>query len=444
MNLSELKQQIADAGVVGAGGAGFPTQFKLNEGLDTLVINGAECEPLIFSDYYIMKKEMDRMLDGAELVINAMQLKEGYLGIKEHTAERLGLSHGQKLSAHVSVHVLPNVYPMGDEIILIYEVTKRIVAPGSLPFTQGVIVSNVETLYNVSNAAKGIPVTEKYVTIGGKIADQCRRVVKVPVGIPVAELFDYLGVVVPEDCVVLDGGPAMGNIIDPKIYHVTKTTKSFLILPKHIPAITGKLTTPDNMVRRSSSTCCQCSMCTDMCSRALIGYPLTPNKIVRSVNAGNISNPEDYLVASVCSGCGICELTACCQGISPKVVYAEVKKALAKNGLRYQHDGSELKVDPHREYRMLPSDRFMARIGVAPYDIMPELTGEIDFKASSIYMPLRQHVGKPATPVVQVGDTVKVGDLIGKVADGISANIHATIDGIVTAVSDQAVTVKSN
>src|SRR5699024_6134547 len=109
------------------------------------------------------------------------------------TAERLGFSDGQKLSAHVVVHVLPNVYPMGDEIILIYEVTKRIVAPGSLPFTQGVIVSNVETLYNVANAAKGIPVTEKYVTIGGKIDDKCRKVVKIPVGVPVSELFAYLG-----------------------------------------------------------------------------------------------------------------------------------------------------------------------------------------------------------------------------------------------------------
>ncbi len=442
MNLNELKKVVADAGVVGAGGAGFPTQFKFNEGLDTLIINGAECEPLIFSDYYIMKKEMQQMLDGAEMVIEAMKLKNGYLGIKEHTAERLGFSDGQKLSAHVVVHVLPNVYPMGDEIILIYEVTKRIVAPGSLPFTQGVIVSNVETLYNVANAAKGIPVTEKYVTIGGKIDDKCRKVVKIPVGVPVSELFAYLGVTVPDDCVVIDGGPAMGNIIDPKTYHVTKTTKSFLILPKHIPAITGKTTDPDNMVRRSSSTCCQCSMCTDMCPRALIGYPLKPHKIVRVVNGEITSNPQDYLAASVCSSCGVCELTACCQGISPRMVYTQVKKSLAKNGLRYQHDGSELKADPQREYRMLPSDRFMARIGVAPYDIMPELTGTVSFKPSSVYLPMRQHVGKPAAPAVNVGDVVKAGDLVGKAADGISANIHATVNGVVTAVSDQAITIQ--
>ncbi len=444
MTLNELKQLIGDAGVVGAGGAGFPTQFKLNEGLDTLVINGAECEPLIFSDYYIMEKEMQQMLDGAELIIDAMQLKEGYLGIKEHTAKRLGLSHGQKLSANVAVHVLPNVYPMGDELILIYEVTKRIVAPGSLPFTQGVIVSNVETLYNVSNAAKGIPVTEKYVTIGGKIPNEARQVVKVPVGTAVTELFDRLGVVVPEDCVVLDGGPAMGNIIDPATYHVTKTTKSFLILPKTIPAITGKTATMDNMVRRASSTCCQCSMCTDMCPRALIGYPLKPHKIIRNVNGGHTNTPEDYLVASVCSGCGVCELTACCQGISPRAVYTQVKQSLAKNGLRYQHDGSEVQADPNREYRMLPSDRFMARIGVAPYDIMPTLTGSLDLRVSTIYLPLRQHVGKPATAAVNVGDQVKVGDLIGRAAEGISANIHASVNGVVVAVSEQAVEIKCN
>lgn len=74
------------------------------------------------------------------------------------------------------------------------------------------------------NAVKGIPVTDKYVTIGGKVSDRARKVVKVPIGIPVSELFDYLGVVVPADCVVLDGGPAMGNDIGPKTYHITKTT----------------------------------------------------------------------------------------------------------------------------------------------------------------------------------------------------------------------------
>ncbi len=434
MTMEELKNCIAQAGCVGAGGAGFPSAVKLAQGADTLVINAAECEPLLYSDYALMKQHLQDVADGAEYVIEATGIRQGFLGVKEHTAHRLGLQDGQMLSAHVAVKYLPNVYPMGDEIILIYQVLGRIVPPGQLPITVGVIVFNSETLYNICHAVKeGKPVTQKWVTIGGRVPQPFVTVV--PVGTPVRELMEKYHLSVPEDHVMIDGGPAMGPIIDPHTAIITKTTKGLLILPKTIPAISSKLATNRTVSVHASANCCQCSLCTDMCPRALIGYPLKPHKIVRNSMNMIEENPAAFTEASVCSACGVCELTACCQGISPRRVYQQVKGVLAKNKLRYTHNGKPLQADPDREYRMLPSDRFMRRIGVARFDTgVPPIMMD-DWTPQVLELPLHQHIGAPAKPLVSVGDRVTAGQPVAAADGVVSAPIHAALSGEVVDVT---------
>ncbi len=440
MTLDELKKIIADAGCVGAGGAGFPSAVKLAEGADSLVINAAECEPLLYSDYELMRQHLDDVAAGAEYVMEATGIAHGYLGVKEHTAHRLNLQDGQAISANVTVKCLPNVYPMGDEIILIYQALGRIVPPGQLPLTVGVIVYNSETLYNICHAVRDAqPVTHKWITVGGKVKAPFTALV--PVGTPVRELMERYDFPVPENCVMIDGGPAMGPIIDPMQAVITKTTKALLILPKTIPAISSKLATPRSVQTHASANCCQCRMCTDMCPRALIGYPLEPHKIVRNSLPMMDEHPELFTEASVCCGCGVCELTACCQQISPRGVYQQVKGILAKAKLRYQHKG-ELKADPDRDYRMLPSERFKQRIGVASFDtgIPPFISG--DWKPTEIRLPLRQHIGAPAKAVVVAGDTVAAGQLVAAADGVISANIHSSLSGRVVAVTEREIVIE--
>ncbi len=433
MTLAELKNCITSAGCVGAGGAGFPSAVKLAEGADSLVINAAECEPLLYSDLMVMKRHLADVAGGAEAVMEATGISHGYLCVKEHTGHRLGLEDGQSISTHVTVKYLPNVYPMGDEIILIYQALGRIVPPGQLPITVGVIVFNSETLYNVYHAVKdNAPVTRKWITVGGKVAKPF--VALVPVGTPVRELMEQYHVSVPEDCVMIDGGPAMGPIIDPNTAVITKTTKGLLILPTMIPAIQSKLAKNRTVMTHATANCCQCSICTDMCPRALIGYPLKPHKVVRASVVMMEENPEAFAEASVCCACGVCELTACTQGISPRRVYQQAKGVLAKHKIRYQHKG-ELKVDPNREYRMLPSVRFMQRIGVAPFDTgVPEFISD-GWMPKTIELPLRQHIGAPAQPTVVKGDIVTAGQLVAAADGMISANIHSSADGTVTDVT---------
>lgn len=435
MEMNELKRLIQEGGCVGAGGAGFPSAFKLAEGADSLIINAAECEPLLYTDFTILKEHLDAVVNGAELVVSATGIRTAYLGVENHTAVSLGLTHEQKLSAHVQVAVLPDVYPMGDEIILIYQVLRRVVQPGCLPITAGVIVMNSETLYNIAHAVNnGTPVTEKWVTVNGRIPEPV--VVKVPVGTTVKDLFKKLNVTVPEGFVVLDGGPAMGPIIDPETAVIKKTTKGLLILPEDIPAVISKRA-QNRVINVHTANCCQCSMCTDMCPRALLGYPLEPHKIVRTPMQMVEENPEAFTDAQVCCGCGVCEITACTQGISPRRVYTQVKGILAKNKLRFQAR-REAVPHPDRDGRLLPRARFVQRLGVGPYDGHPTYR-DIAFIPDRIELPLRQHVGAPATPCVQVGDVVKVGQLVAIAAEGISANIHSSVDGVVTAVNNGSI-----
>ncbi len=433
-SVDQLKKIATEAGIVGAGGAGFPLAFKLRDDLvDTLIINGAECEPLIYSDYYLMKKYLDDVVRGAQIVMKATNIKSCFLSIKEHTARKLRLTQGQTLGEGVTVYELPNVYPVGDEIILIYETTGRVVQPGSLPFTAGVIVSNVETLYNVKRAVDGKPVTSKWVTISGKI--DRKLFVEVPIGMNVGELLNHYGVKIPEGCVVLDGGPAMGKLVDPSSAFIRKTTKSLLILPEDIPAVISKTASTAHILKKASSVCCQCSMCSDLCTRALLGYPISPSRTVRAVAAFAVDNPQDYLTAQLCSGCGVCELMAFFQGISPVTLMTEIKKTLGANRIRYTHTGPAVGVLPEREYRMVPSERFKSRIGVLPYDQVPEDLGGLDKAPTRLVLPLSQHIGKPAEPIVQPGDSVKKGDMVAKAAEGApSAAIHASWDGIVESV----------
>ena len=441
MTMDQLKTVLRDAGDVGAGGAGFPTHMKLAEGADTLIINAAECEPLLYTDYVLMKRHMDRVVGGAEKVLDATGISRAFLGVKKHNAERLGLTHGQKLSDRVEVYALPDVYPMGDEIILIYEVLRRVVQPGSLPITAGVLVFNVETLYNVYKAIEyGSPVTEKWVTIGGDVPEH--KVIKVPVGTPITDLMEKHHFRVDDDHVLIDGGPAMGRIVNPHTAVITKTTKGLLVLPKTISAIASKLGRQGSVKMHATSNCCQCTRCTDLCPRALIGYPLHPHKIIRSVSSDLLENPEHYEEAALCCSCGVCELIACCQQISPRRIYTEVKGLMAQKGVKYTYRGQD-SVDPDRDFRMVPVERFKEMIGVAPFDRVAEFMHSNAWKPDMIRLPLKQHVGAPAKPIVQVGDTVQEDQLVAAPQGAISAGIHTAIAGKVVKVTDTEIVIEA-
>ena len=432
----DLKELMKESGIVGAGGAGFPSYAKLADGADTLVVNGAECEPLLYTDYVLLQKEMPTVLSGIQAVLDYAKIPCALLCVKEHTAVRLKLKDGMKLADRIILKTLPDVYPMGDEISLIYQATGRVVRPGNLPITAGVIVLNVETFYNIAVKLKrGTNLTEKYLTIAGNIPEAI--VVKVPIGVTVSELFDKNSIIIPEGHIVLDGGPSMGKVIDPDSAVVTKTTKGLLILPENCEAAQSKFLDGDKSIARAETACCQCTRCTDMCPRHLLGYPLEPHKMVRTAKGAATVLPEMVLSATLCCGCGICESLACCQGISPKAVINEYKALLAKNKLRYV--GKE-DVSPaqEREWRMVPSERWANILGVARFDKVGKYIGE-QTSYARVEILLRQHIGAPSVPCVEDGTYVNKGDKIAEAAEGLSLPQYASIAGKVSVYGDRII-----
>ena len=226
MNAAELAGKVREFGVVGAGGAGFPTHVKLAaKDIDTYLINGAECEPLLEGDQYLMKHETALLAEAGKAVAEAMGAKRLVFGLKKkYVEEKKALE-----AAGVEVVAVGDYYPLGDEVILIKEVTGRIVPEGGLPLQVGVVVSNVETLYNIALALKGQGVTHTFVTVGGAVAHPGLWLA--PVGISAAELVALAGGVTIKDPMFIDGGPMTGRFNEKPDFVLTKTSNGILVVP---------------------------------------------------------------------------------------------------------------------------------------------------------------------------------------------------------------------
>jgi Na+-translocating ferredoxin:NAD+ oxidoreductase RnfC subunit len=310
-----------------------------------------------------------------------------------------------------------------------------------LPITSRVIEFNGETSYNICNAVNyNKSVIRKWVTVAGDIEN--KYVVNVPIGMRVSDLLARLNIRVPESYSVLDGGPSMGKICDHSRAVVTKTTKSLLILPDHIPAIAHKKISLDDMMRRAASACCGCSRCTDMCPRHLLGYPLEPHKMIRTALSGVVEDiPEIVKNATLCCSCGVCA-EVCCQDISPKDIITHLKGILAKNKMKYTAGNENYEPSSDRRYRMISSTRWEDMLGVRKYDAVPTFINE-RLMSKRVEIPMSGHIGAPSIPTVSIGDTVKEYDPIAKAADGLSLPQYASIEGKVTFVNNEKVIIEA-
>ncbi|MBQ8549802.1 MAG: SLBB domain-containing protein [Clostridia bacterium] len=431
MNYDELVKTIKSSGVVGAGGAGFPTYAKLDRRADTLILNCAECEPLLKLHRQLLERNAYEILSTLDLISKTVGAKQVIIGIKGSYKNALAAIESLLDSfQNISVCRLPEVYPAGDEVVLIYEATGRVVEPGSLPITVGVTVFNVETIYNVSRALEGENVTHKYVTVAGEVRKP--MTLRVPIGTTVGELIDYAGGSELETYEIVLGGPMMGSLGN-RFDVVKKTTNAILVLPPDHYIVKKKQAKQSIDIKRAMAACCQCTYCTDLCPRHLLGHPIDPAHFM--LNASHTMEKTPYLDAAFCSGCGLCEMYSCGQGLSPRSLLDAQKAENRKNGLKPEpHKGSG--VPDSRRYRRVPMKRLAARIGVDKYNkTAPMLDDEINPKTVTIM--LSQHIGAPAKAVVFPKAEVKCGQIIAAAGDGLCVNIHASIDGVVTAVNDK-------
>jgi Predicted NADH:ubiquinone oxidoreductase, subunit RnfC len=430
----EIIAAVRNAGVVGAGGAGFPTHVKINAKVDTVIVNGAECEPLLRAHQQLMAVESDKVVAGLAAVMLATGAGRGFVALKRKYAEavaNMSAAIGRLGDTRVEVFFLPDMYPAGDEQVLVHEVTKRIVPEGGIPLNVSVVAANVETLVNVAEALVGKAVTAKYVTVTGAVARPLT--IKVPVGISVREAIELAGGAAIDDYAVIDGGPMMGKIVSPTAV-VTKTTGGFIVLPRQHPVIVRKTLPWPVIANRAKAVCCNCRACTDCCPRYLLGHSLEPHRIMKVIGGGLQDNAA-VARALLCSECGACEAFGCTMGLSPRRINAELKAQLAKAGIKNTSQTEITHPRREREYRRIPTKRLVARLGLEKYDLPAPLTTR-EYRPAEVRLPLSQHIGAPARPVVAVGDKVTTGDLVAAIPPGaaVGANIHASIAGEVFAV----------
>ena len=438
MNKQNFLDAVRSAGIVGEGGAGFPAHVKYDAPVDTIIANGCECEPLLHTDLHVLCREGAGIGRAMRALGDAAGASRLVLGLKKKHGSVIPRLRDELTPFGVETFLLDDFYPAGDEQILLREVTGRSVPPLGIPLHAGAIVANVGTLSRVSGALEGKPVTDKFLTVTGEVAGP--GVLRAPIGAPLLSCLDFCGGPLPPDPVFIIGGPMMGRIVTGlealSREAVTKTTGGLIVLPAGHPLHRNATLDERTLRRRAASACIQCRACSDLCPRGLIGHPFETHLVMRAFAAGN-ERSESAAGAVMCSECGACEQYACPMGMSPRRVNQRVKAALRDASISYT-GSRELREDKTlwREWRKIPMKRLASRLGIAPYmDIETPFLGDI--APRSVTIPLRQHIGAPARPIVAPGQTVATGDLVGEIPDGsLGARVHASVDGTVAAILD--------
>ncbi|MGK9172844.1 SLBB domain-containing protein [Yokenella regensburgei] len=433
----DIRESVRAGGVVGAGGAGFPTHVKLQAQVEIFLVNAAECEPMLKVDQQLMPQQAARLVRGILYGMRATGATQGIIALKEkyHAAVE---ALTPLLPPTIRLHILPDVYPAGDEVITIWLATGLRVPPAALPTSVGVVVNNVQTVLNIARAVEdNYPVTRRTLTVNGAVHHPLT--VTVPLGISLREVLTLAGGATVDAPGFINGGPMMGGLITSLDTPVTKTTGGLLVLPDTHPLITRRRQDDKTVLSIARTVCEHCRLCTDLCPRHIIGHELSPHLLVRAVNYQNVATPSTLLSALTCSECNVCESVACPVGISPMRVNRLLKAELRASGARYE--GPLREADEMARYRLTPVKRLITKLGLNDwYQDAP--IKALTVTPAQVVLPLRQHIGTPAVPSVRQGDRVSRGECIADVPLGaLGVPLHASIDGVIASVTDQAITV---
>jgi electron transport complex protein RnfC len=319
MSSSEIIERISQMGIVGLGGATFPSHVKLSvpkgKKAEMLIINGVECEPYLTSDHRLMLEKSEEIMIGTRLLMKALQVDQAVIGIERNKPDAIDLLTG--LCARYSgVRVVPLKvkYPQGGEKQLIKAITGREVPSGRLPIDVGVVVHNVGTAFAVYEAiAKNKPLFERVVTVTGKSMKRTANYL-VRIGTPISDLIEATGGLPDDTGKVISGGPMMGRALPMIDVPVTKGTSGVVLMPEN------------ESRRRTSANCIRCSRCNSVCPMGLEPYLL--------MSLGEARRWDDMETARAmdCMECGSCSYT--CPSNRPLLDYIRLGKTSVNRIIR--------------------------------------------------------------------------------------------------------------
>lgn len=306
-------EAVKQSGLVGLGGAGFPTyvKFMTDKKIDYLVINGTECEPYITSDTRTMVDNADDIENAINIIDKYFDIPQYIIGIESNKKEAIAkMKEIASRNSKVSVKVLPSIYPQGGEKVLVYNTTGRVIKAGTLPADSGCIVINCTTLAFISRYIKtGMPLTEKVVTVTGGAVTEPKNVLA-PIGTSLQEMFDFCGGFKEDPVKVLYGGPMMGITVPDLTVPVLKQTNAILALTKKETKV------PEQ------TACIRCGTCANTCPLGI-----DPAAIAKNYELGNYENLGKFGI-EVCMECGCCSYN--CPASRPLVQLNKMAKVAYK------------------------------------------------------------------------------------------------------------------
>jgi len=326
LNTEEISARVGAAGIVGLGGATFPSAVKLNLGLtypiSTLIINGGECEPYLTCDDRLMQERPDELIDGIRIMLHALKAKQALIAIEDNkptAIERMKVA--ANLFDNVTVTVVPSRYPMGSEKQMVQTLTGLEIPAGKLSADLGVIVHNVGTAFAVRTALRqGRPLVSRIVTVGGGAISSARNL-EVPLGTLVSEVFEHCGGFNEDPARILMGGPMMGQLLPHTNVPIVKGSSGVIALTKKEVAI--------NQAR----PCIRCGSCIASCPCGLL-----PLEMAARAKSGELQGAVDYGLMD-CISCGSCSYV--CPSHIPLVQYFNYAKGELAARRRHKQKADE-------------------------------------------------------------------------------------------------------
>jgi electron transport complex protein RnfC len=307
----EIRERVKLAGIVGQGGAAFPTFIKLtppeNKEIDYVILNGCECEPYLTRDYRLMIDNPVKVLTGLSLIMKSLNVSQGAIGIEDNKPEAIKkLITAALVFPNISIEVVQTKYPQGAEKVLIKAVLNREVPPGKLPLDVGVVIQNIGTAVAINDAiVEGMPLINAALTVSGLGINYPKNLI-VPVGTPLSDVLDYCGGVKDNAVKVVVGGPMMGVSQYDFSAPIMKATSGILVLTK------------EEVNEHQETPCLKCGKCIEVCPLGLM-----PTKLARYSQLDKLDEAEE-LDISVCMECGTCAFT--CPANIPLVQWIRLGK----------------------------------------------------------------------------------------------------------------------
>ncbi|MGN6367565.1 MAG: SLBB domain-containing protein [Phycisphaerae bacterium] len=433
---ADLLATIESCGIVGAGGAGFPTHIKLKAKADTLLLNAAECEPLLHKDKELLRAYPQEILAGLEAARHLVGADKAVIGIKYKYTDVIETLRSH-LARNMEIAELSDSYPAGDEFILVYDTTGRIIPPGKIPLAVGCVVINVETALNIARAR---PVTTKFLTVAGAVHDPVT--IEVPIGATFADAIALAGGPTDPSRVLLVGGAMMGKFEEDLAKPITKTTGGLIVLPRDHPLVARYTNSWKAIKIIGASACDQCGFCTYFCPRYLLGHPIEPHKAMRSLQF-NLAGQSNTIGTLFCCECNLCTMMACPEDLDPKNVCSTNKHQLMQSGTKWDVPAVEDRAELNLDNRRVPISRLITKLGLSKFQNKGPLSDKT-LHLQQATLPLKQHAGPPAIPTVSPGDRVNIGDILAKPAPGaLGAFLHASINGQVASIDPHTITIKA-